>query len=401
VFVNGRKTERSRIRDGDVIKLGDVVVTLLPETSSGTVVMEELDGMGARAARRGEPEVERTVPEVPPSALPPSAFPPSGPQTPAARRPPITAAFRAVEAAADAPVDAAELLSAGAGGPRPLTVAVLAALWALSIPLYAVGAFAIAWQARGLGRAALVLTGLALALLSAAMAIGLWQARRWAYVAQIVVAVLGLFLCPFTLASIAVLVYMLRPAARWHFSDRREREPHGVGQAEPMFAGALVGAVVLGVFLTATLTFLARTARSVAGGPRRLLMRTPAAETAALAQLKALAAAEDAFHSVCNTGYGDLEALRQPARVIPDYPANGPAFLRGPAFDQPERDGYRYTLTVEDEMPPAAGCPTRRFRRFLYSATALGRGRSLIVGPDGVVRAAEGRPATPDDPAAQ
>ena len=102
-----------------------------------------------------------------------------------------------------------------------------------------------------------------------------------------------------------------------------------------------------------------------------MLVRTPAAERSAVAQLTAMAAAQDAFHSVCNTGYGDLEALRQPATVIPDYPRDGPAFLRGPAFETAERDGYRYALAVEDEMPPAAGCPTRRFRRFLYSATPL------------------------------
>ena len=126
-----------------------------------------------------------------------------------------------------------------------------------------------------------------------------------------------------------------------------------------------------------------------------MLVRTPAEERSAVAQLTAMAAAEDAFHSVCNTGYGDLEALRQPATVIPDYPADGPAFLRGPAFETAERDGYRYTLTVEDEMPPAAGCPTRRFRRFLYTATPLGAGRWLAVGPDGVVRAAEGRARRP------
>ena len=49
VFVNGRKTERLRLREGDVIKLGDVVVTLLPDPMSGTLVVEDFDG---RAARR-------------------------------------------------------------------------------------------------------------------------------------------------------------------------------------------------------------------------------------------------------------------------------------------------------------------------------------------------------------
>ena len=132
-----------------------------------------------------------------------------------------------------------------------------------------------------------------------------------------------------------------------------------------------------------------------------MLVRTPAAERAASAQLTALAAAEDAFHSVCNTGYADLQGLLQPGTVIADYPADGPAFLRGPDYQTAEREGYRYTLTVEDEMPPSAGCPTRRFRRFLYTATPLGAGRSLAVGPDGVIHVAEGRPAGLDDPPAE
>jgi hypothetical protein len=85
---------------------------------------------------------------------------------------------------------------------------------------------------------------------------------------------------------------------------------------------------------------------------------------------------------------------------VPDYPADGPAFLRGMAFEQDQADGYSYALTVEGEMPPAPGCPTRRYRRYLYSATPLGSGRSLAVGPDGIVRAAEGRPAV-DAPAAK
>jgi hypothetical protein len=234
------------------------------------------------------------------------------------------------------------------------------------------------------------------------MAFGLAQGRRWAWILQLAVAAIGVFVCPFSLASIAVLIYMLRPAVQWHFSDRQRPQPESTGQGEPMFAGAVVAAVVLGVLLTAALTVLARTARTVAGGRgSRMLLRTPAEERTASAQLTALSAAEDAFHSVCNTGYADLQGLLEPGTVIADYPADGPAFLRGPDYQTSEREGYRYTLTVEDEMPPSAGCPTRRFRRFLYTATPLGAGRSLAVGPDGVIHVAEGRPAHLDDPPAE
>ena len=381
VYVNGRKTDRARIRAGDLVKLGDVVLTLLAEPISGTVVMEDLDMPGASGRGRSEDDEPARLPEPGPR---PSALP--GLRT--SRGDP-----------ADLPADAPEALAVGArAGHRPLTITVLAILWGLSIPVYVVGGFALSWQALGAGRAALVAAGLLLALVCAAMAGGLWLARPWAYPAQIAAAAFGLLVCPFTLASIAVLVYMLRPAVRWHFSDRREPEPADAGQAEAMFVGSLLGAVVLGVLLTAALTFLARTARTRSGS---LLGLTPGAEAAALDQLRALAAAEDAFHSVCNTGYGDLVALRRPGSVIPDYPKDGPAFLRGADFDAAERGGYRYTLSVEDEMPRAPGCPLRRFRRFLYSAAPVGSGRALAVGPDGVVRAAEGRAATLEDPPAE
>jgi hypothetical protein len=381
IYVNGHKTERSRIRDDDLIKLGDVLVTLLPEAMAGTVVMDEIDFPSPREGAAPEDPTDRNRKS------------PRSPREAPARR------LREA-GAADGPRGGAESLYAGrpAQG-RPVTVTLLMALWALSVPLYTIGGFAVSWQARGAGRAALVAAGLLLAGLSAAMAVGLWQARRWAYVAQIVIAGLGVFVCPFTLASIAVLVYMLRPPARWYFSDRREDAPEGAGQTEVIFAAAIVGAVLLGVLLTAALTVLARTARTVT--PGRMLTRAPLRERGAVEQLKTLVAAEDAFHSVCNTGYGDLKALRQPGAVIADYPPDGPAFLREPDFERAERDGYRYALAVEDEMPRALGCPTRRFRRFLYSANPVGPGRSLVVGPDGIVRAAEGRPATLEDPPAE
>jgi hypothetical protein len=338
-------------------------------------------------------ELEATAPEVPASQIP----------APAARKPPVVGAFRSapgpprpdVAAAASAPE------RPEAGG-RPLTVTVLVALWALSVPLYAVAGAVLSSHAAGGLRAVLFAVGIGLASLSGAMAGGLWHGRRWAYIAQIAVGAIGVFLCPFTLASIAVLVYMLRPGVQWYFSARSEREPEDGRRAEPLFAGALVAAVVLGVLITAGLTFLAGRARTLGpAGAGRSFMPAPAAERSAAAQLASMAAAQDAFHSVCNTGYGDLEGLRQPATVVPDYPPGGPAFLRDAAFDTAERGGYRFSLQVEDQMPAAAGCPARRFRRFLYSARPLDTGRWLAVGSDGVVRAAEGRPPTADDPAAQ
>jgi ribosome-associated protein YbcJ (S4-like RNA binding protein) len=391
VFVNGKKTERSRLRDGDVVKLGDVVLTVLPAGEAGTVVMQdEFEGM---PARRGQKvlDAEATTPDLPESEL-----------LPAAARRPLTGSFRSAgDRPPDAPAEGPGPFK-GSGRPRPLTVTVLVALWALSIPLYLAAPAALAFRVHGAGRAALIVAGLSLAALSGVMAFGLAKGRRWAWILQLAVAAIGVFVCPFSLASIAVLIYMLRPAVQWHFSDRQRPQPESTQQGDAIFAGAVVAAVVFGVLISGALTVLARTARTGAGGRGgRMLVRTPSEERTAATQLTALAAAEEAFHSVCNTGYADLQGLLHPGTVIADYPADGPAFLRGPDYETAEREGYRYTLTVEDEMPPTAGCPTRRFRRFLYSATPLGAGRSLAVGPDGVIHVAEGRPAGLGDPPAE
>ncbi|HEV7503224.1 MAG TPA: hypothetical protein VGQ33_24565, partial [Vicinamibacteria bacterium] len=271
-----------------------------------------------------------------------------------------------------------------------------------SVPLYLAAPAAVAFRVHGAGRAALIVAALALAALSGVMAFGLAKGRRWAWILQLAVAAIGVFVCPFSLASVAVLIYMLRPAVQWHFSDRQRPQPESTQQGDAIFAGAVVAAVVFGVLISGALTVLARTARTVAGDRGgRMLVRTPSEERTAATQLTALAAAEEAFHSVCNTGYADLQGLLRPGTVIADYPADGPAFLRGPDYETAEREGYRYTLTVEDEMPPTAGCPTRRFRRFLYRATPLGAGRSLAVGPDGVIHVAEGRLAGLGDPPAE
>jgi hypothetical protein len=388
VLVNGKKTERSRLREGDVVKLGDVVVTVLADAAAGTVVVEDFEGLAAR--RSNGLDAEATTPDLPESLVPPAD----------AKRP-LTGSFRSADDLRAGGAAAGPGTFRGSRRPQPLTVTVLVALWAASVPLYLVTAAVLALRALAAGRAVLIVAGLAMAVLSGFMAFGLTKGRRWAWIAQLAVATVGVFVCPFSLASIAVLIYMLRPAVQWHFGGRQRPEPETSGQGEPMFAGALLAAVVLGVLLTGALTVLARTARTVAGARGAMLGRTSSAERAAAEQLRAVAAAEEAFHAVCNTGYADLQGLLQPGSVISDYPPEGPAFLRGPAFETAERDGYRYALTVQDEMPRSPGCPTRRFRRFLYAATPLAPGRFLAVGPDGVVRAAEGRPAQPDDPPAE
>jgi hypothetical protein len=134
--------------------------------------------------------------------------------------------------------------------------------------------------------------------------------------------------------------------------------------------------------------------------PRYLKSRVSGAVDGAVcvARLKAVVAAEEAFRlGTCGT-YADLDGLTNPASVITNYPPSGPVFLP-PELATPEANGCHFELTVMDPVAPTAGCPKRSFRRFAVSAAPTsGTGRYLMAGSDGIVHAAEGRPATADDP---
>ena len=162
-----------------------------------------------------------------------------------------------------------------------------------------------------------------------------------------------------------------------------------------LVGGAVLAVALVTMLLLAALFLIPRATRSGVADTRPWWERTVeglrlglGSESNVANQLRILAAAEQAFRMVCNSGYGDLEALLNPSSVFPDYPKSGPAFLKDGTFRQPERLGYRFQLTVEDAVPPTPSCPFRSYRRYSYSATPLkAGGRTLVVGNDGVVRA--------------
>jgi hypothetical protein len=160
-----------------------------------------------------------------------------------------------------------------------------------------------------------------------------------------------------------------------------------------LVGGAVVAFVLAALLLLTVLVLVPRTLRATAGDSRPWWERTLEGvrlsfgdERAVADELRSLAAAEETFRKVCDSGYGDLEALLNPSSVFPDYPASGPAFLKDAAFRQRERHGYRFQLAVEEPVPPTPSCPFRSYRRYRYTATPLGGGRALFVGNDGVVR---------------
>lgn len=368
-FVNGRKVERANLAEGDVVRLGEVILKVLPEDVPGTLVMAPED-------------VEEFAPVA---AAPPQRLAPR--PAPAAQAP-------AERPQATAPV------AAGGPIPRPLTLTVLALLWLLGA-LADIALIAALWLTPG--QPALVRWGgtafvLVLALVSVAMGLGLWGRRGWARVLQIALAGLGLLTCVMTPASAVILFYMLRGATRVHFTtarDGRELPPADVaaarqGSSEGLFTLALLACTLLPL-IAAGLAALSR--------PAWLGARSAAVEGSCLARVRAVAAAQEAFRTGTCGAYADLEGLLKPADVIPHYPAAAPAFL-GSEFGVADEGSCHYELTVDEPVPQAEGCPERSFRSYEYAARPLaGSGQHLLLTSDGVIHAAEDRPATRSDPA--
>jgi pSer/pThr/pTyr-binding forkhead associated (FHA) protein len=220
IFLNGKKVDRSPLNEGDVFRLGDVLLTVLPEDMPGTLVMgpEELGPAPVTPPPRpSAPRPPRNTETVPPQLLPIAAISRARPEP-----------------------------------HRPLTLTVLAILWMISVALYPAAGLAAARAAGGGSAALAMVAGILLAAVSAGMAFGLWTRRPWARGAQIGIAVLGLLLCPFTLASAVVLAYMLRPATVAHFSNARPAgDAARPDAAELTFTGLVMATVVLGMILAA------------------------------------------------------------------------------------------------------------------------------------------------------
>jgi hypothetical protein len=134
---------------------------------------------------------------------------------------------------------------------------VLVTLWALFVPasaavcLYAafrLGGGPVAWT---LG----VLASLALAALGTLMALGLRALAPWARHLQIATAAFGLLVCPFTLASATLLLYLTRPEVKAVFEGTPGRGAAD-GTADATFALSLLGMLALGLALAAVAVLL-------------------------------------------------------------------------------------------------------------------------------------------------
>jgi hypothetical protein len=155
----------------------------------------------------------------------------------------------------------------GSGGaveplPRPLTGMVLAALWLLSALAELAGAGVVVWLSRSHGVSLLWAAGLlAMALLSLVLGTGLWMRASWARLLQIAASGIGLLTCVATPLSAAALAYILRGAARIHFSGRRSFQDLTPEEAAIVRGdskdGLFMAGVLVGLLVTLILTGLA------------------------------------------------------------------------------------------------------------------------------------------------
>jgi len=374
VFVNGKRVERASLSEGDIVRLGGVLLKVLPEDMPGTLVMgpEEMP-QGAGPTPDAPPGSPQPLEGAPPPARVKPPLPPSQPPRAETVRPRQQGTL---------PVAAVPATSKGS----LLTAKVLSILWLLSVlPAFGLSLWVLRLDLAG-WQTALALSSLAaLVVLSLLMAYGLWMQRAWARILQILVAIPSLIVCPLTLTAGAILLYMWHPGVRSRFHGQR---PEGPEPAEMAFTGAILGSLLIGIVVT-TLGSLFLPARSQSLGVSE--------ESRAVEQIRALVAAENSFRAgTCNLGYADLRGLLEPTSAIPNYPTAGPKFLteeRAPGLP-----GYRFELSVEELLPPVEGCSMRSFRAYSYTATPVGKGRYFLVREDGIVHAASDHPATPDDP---
>jgi hypothetical protein len=252
IYVNGRRVDSAVLAPGDAVKLGDVMLRVLADTGATIVVEADELSLGdapllapaAESPRANRPPVRSGGAAIPPAA-PPEFRRPAPPRPPRAPYPPGRA-------------DAGRVTVVAGDPERPLTVTLIAGLWALFVPgsvatvLY--GASRVGLGAAGWAAAAAL--SAALAALGVAMGLGLRSLAPWAHRLQVATAVVGLVVCPFTLASVTVLLYMSRPEVREAFFASRRGGP-GAGASEPTFAMSILGMLGLGLAVSAVAFLLA------------------------------------------------------------------------------------------------------------------------------------------------
>lgn len=265
VFVNGKKIERSPLAPGDIVRLGETALKILEE-SRGTVVMDADDDPVeyqetedlTRPQDLALPDLPTpTAPQAPIASTPKFAPPPLPPLTPAIPKPPRKPASLPPRARPMTGIPKPR----GGALERPLTVTVLAVLWLLAGACYgALGLGLAIFGPSGPKGIAAGATGVFMAALGGGLGFGLWSRASWARLLQLAAAGIGVFSCVFTLPSLAIIAYLLRPEIRFHFAGPQHLSPEDAEKArtatpESAFTAGIVASMLLGVLISLVLGY--------------------------------------------------------------------------------------------------------------------------------------------------
>lgn len=174
--------------------------------------------------------------------------------------------------------------------------------------------------------------------------LGLLGLNGWGRVAQIALAIVSLMGAPFgTVMGALQLAWFFKPGARTLFSGRRPQDlPEDEWRAAEEAGretGIVTGAAVMGLVLVSCAGIGFGAAVAV---PSMLVARISTNEAAAIADVRAVTAAEAAYRSA-NGHYDRVECLAVPSACIPGYPVTAPVFLQGALTASP-RSGYSFHL---------------------------------------------------------
>jgi hypothetical protein len=225
---------------------------------------------------------------------------------------------------------------------------------------------------------------LAFALLVAG--IGLLGLRRFGRSVHVALAVIALPLVPFgTLVGGLLLAWFVRPGVKALFSETApESLPPREQEAARQAAGS-TGLLTLGTVFAAVppigiCVALGVLMMSSSGSPKQARD-----ERSALAEVRAVAAAERAFADLDDGRYAELECLAAPSGCLPGFPPTAAPFLPERLVRAGPRHGYRFAF---HPAPPS----TKRLGSWaIVAAPEGGEGRWLCADAGGRFCAGSGR----------
>jgi hypothetical protein len=209
--------------------------------------------------------------------------------------------------------------------------------------------------------------------------------RRLGRTVHVALAAVALPLVPFgTLVGALLLAWFLRPGVKALFSETLQtlapREQEAARQAARSTGLLALGTAAAAVPPVGVCVAVAVVMMSSSGGSKQARD-----EPSALAEVRAVAAAERAFADLDDGRYAALDCLAAPSACLPGFPSTAAPFLPEGLVGAGPRHGYRFAF---HPAPPSTKTPTSWA---FVAAPEGGSGRWLCADAGGRVCAGSGR----------